>query len=178
MSSQYYLMSQLPSFSSPYSVPIDEAYFLDICSRCLSAEQFEFIKSLSLEPPREKALYPSSLVTNWYDWERSLRFALAKIRAARLKKEDPKDMQDINPVIIQVARTASGFSNALEAEEYLNAQRLAYLESLVGFDMFSLDALYAYFLHLKLAIRINQFNKEVGMKSYRTIYDTIRGEST
>lgn len=177
-------MAQLPAFSIEQTtpLPISESYFVDLCSRFLDEQSAKVISLLSLEPSIEPVKTGSYLLDSWYDWERSVRFALAEIRAGRLKKDfkftlDQKSKITITPEILQVARTASGFESPLEAEQYLNAQRVNVLEHLMPFDAFAPDAVFAYGLKLKLASRIQKFNQEAGKASYRKIYDTILGES-
>ncbi len=94
------------------------------------------------------------------------------------KKSDNIPDTDIPPDIAQIARTASGFDSPLEAERYLHGVRVASVSDLAPLDGFTLDALCAYALKLKLAERGGKFNEETGMASYRTIYDQILGEST
>ncbi len=180
MSSRYYLASQLPSFSvhASSSLPVTEDYFIDLCSRCLDGRSVNILRSLSLEPPKECAKTSSALVDSWYEWERGLRFALAQVRAAKLKKEFSVNTQNLSADIVQIARTASGMSSPLEAEEFLNNERFAALESLRPIDEFSTDAFFYYALKLKLALRIRKFNTEAGMHAYRAIYDRILGEAT
>ena len=180
MSSRYYLAAQLPAFSinAASAVPITEEYFIDLCSRCLDARSMKILKELSLEPPREAVSTGSVFADAWYERERALRFALAQIRAAKLKKEFSVNTQSLPADIVQIARTASGIASPLEAEEFLNTERAAALEALRPIDGFSVDSFFYYALKLKLALRIKKFNTEAGMHAYRDIYDRILGEAT
>lgn len=180
MSSRYYLAAQLPAFSinAASAVPITEEYFTDLCSRCLDEKSIKILKDLSLEPPREQAATGSLFVDAWYERERSLRYALAQVRAAKLKKEFSVNTQSLPADIVQIARTASGMASPLEAEEFLNNERAAALEELRPIDGFSADSFFYYALKLKLAVRIKKFNTEAGMNAYRAIYDRILGEAT
>lgn len=182
MAGQYYLMAQLPAFSINVGalLPFTEEYFIELCSRFLDNKAMGILRSLSLEPPRIPKKTGSSFVDNWYSWERNVRLSLAKIRATKLKKEFSlgSELLSFPPDVVFTARTASGFDSPLEAEEFLNSERLFALNRLSPLDAFSIDALYAYALKFKLAVRIKKFNEETGMESYRKIYDTILGEST
>ena len=175
-------MSQLPAFSvnqtSP--LPVTEEYFVDLCSRFMSKEKSELAKSLSLAPAQKEEKTPSSLVNQYYDFERKLRVALAQMRAQKMKKEFVDEYTILPQVpgdILNIARNALSFESPLEAENYLNNERVEYLEKIRPLDNFSDDAVFAYGLKLKLATRIKNFNEEAGMASYRKIYDTILGES-
>lgn len=181
MNSWYYLMSQLPSFNTQQTapLPITEEYFLDLCSRFLDKKSYNLVLDISLEPPRSYTPTSSSFLDAYYDWERTLRFSLAQIRAAKMKKEFimPQELS-IAPDVLQTARTASGFESPLDAEQFLNEARMNALQRFTPSDYFCTDAVFSYALQLKLAVRIKQFNEEAGMASYRQIYDTILGEST
>lgn len=180
MSNWYYLMAQLPSFSisAGTPLPITEEYFNELCSRFLDDKTMNLLKDLSLEPPLKVTSSGSKLVDLWYDWERTLRIALAQIRAAKMHKEFNINLPSTSPEILQTARTATGFDSPLEAEEYLYNARLEALQKFSTLEPFSTDALLAYALKLKIAYRIRKFSEEAGMASYRKIYDTILGETT
>ncbi|MCM1320767.1 MAG: DUF2764 domain-containing protein [Bacteroides sp.] len=180
MGSWYYLISQLPALSdSGAAVPITEEYFLELCSRFLGKKELAVLRTLSLEPPLSKESCGSKSVDAWYNWERSLRIALAQIRALRLKKTFSAENSDISvsPDIMQIAKNACGYENPLEAEQYLHAMRLAALNAVMPADLFSADTLFCYALKLKLIMRIRKFDTELGKDSYRKIYDQILGET-
>ncbi|MCR4789757.1 MAG: DUF2764 domain-containing protein, partial [Treponemataceae bacterium] len=177
------LMSQLPGFSINQSnpLPVTEEYFLDLCSRFMDKKSVAVLNSLTLEPPKKAKKTDSKLVNEYYDFERKLRFALAELRAQKMKKEFVDEERILSTVpsdIFSIARNAVSFESPLEAENYLNQARVQYLTNISPSDGFCEDAVFAYGLKLKLATRIKMFNEEAGMASYRKIYDTILGEST
>ena len=183
MGGQYYLVSQLPAFSITQNgpLPVTEEYFLDLCSRFMNKKVLKVLESLTLEPPKEFEKTGFTVLDKWYDFERSLRIALAYLRALKMKKEftDPTNLlSKVSPEVMQVARTAMAFESPLEAEDYLDQIRIEYLTNNLPYDNFSDDAVIAYGLKLKLANRVKKFNEEAGMASYRKIYDRILGEST
>ena len=93
----YYLVSQLPSFSvsdeSGAKLPVSAEYFKDLCARFMTGKDAENAASLSLEPPNECVPTGSAFLDEWYSRERALRFALAQVRALKMKK----DTKDIPP---------------------------------------------------------------------------------
>ncbi|MGP1586968.1 MAG: hypothetical protein ACTTHG_01345 [Treponemataceae bacterium] len=183
MASQYYLMSQLPAFSITQSnpLPVTEEYFIDLCSRFMNKDCVKLMKELSLTPPQKETICTSKLVNQYYDFERKLRIALAQMRAQKMKK-DFEDEYVLFPQVpgdvMSIARNAIAMESPLDAEDYLNKSRADFICKIQPIDNFSDDAVFAYALKLKLAMRIKKFNKEAGMASYRKIYDTILGEST
>ncbi len=176
----YYLVAQLPAFTtnteSSSKLPITTEYFKDLCSRFMSPRDNELAQYLSLEPPKNMEPTGSKFLDEWYTFERNLRFALAQIRALKMKK-DAKDIPSINDgEVIQVARTATGMDSPLSAEQYLNAYRLSVLDRIAPLDMFCVDAVYNYGLRLMLIERMKKFNRDEGLSSYHKIYDEILGE--
>lgn len=176
MGSQYYLVSQLPEFSAGDEksvLPITYEYYKDLCSRFLDEKSLKILEGMSLEPPLEGGRTGSRLVDSWNSSERSLRLALAQIRALRMKKKFSVGTESISPDAVQAARTASGMDSPLSAEQFLNRYRLSVIEGMRPLDGFSTDAVFGYGLRLLLAARIKKFNAEKGLESYRKIYDGI-----
>ncbi len=179
MSKQYYLVSQLPSVENLDSrqLPITEQYYRDLCGRFLDAKSVKIIQNLSLEPPKKEGKTGSAFLDKWNDRERCLRFALAQVRALKMKKEAEMLPAGCTADIIQAARTAVGMDSPLAAEEFLNEYRMETLNSLAPLDSFSVDAVIAYGLKLMLAQRMKKFDVETGKASYHKIYDEILEES-
>jgi len=176
MSNQYYLVSQLPEFivsDDKTVLPITYEYYYDLCSRFLSKQEMNILDSLSLEPPLEDSKTGSAFVDTWNYKEKSLRLALAQIRALRMKKKFNAGNESVAPDAVQAARTASGMDSPLAAEQYLNQYRLSVIESMRPTDGFSLDAVFNYGLRLKLATRMKKFDAAAGMASYKKIYTRI-----
>ncbi len=182
MGNYYYFVAQLPAIvfarDSAVKPPISTEYFADLCHRFLSGNELECAETLSLEAPREGCPTGSAFLDRWYAWDRDLRLALVQFRAAKMKKEVPSNAgAGVTQDIQQIARTACSYDSPLEAEMYLNAERLKKLEDITPLDNFCLDAVYAYGLKLKMAERMHKFDESEGMQSYRIIYDQILGES-
>ena len=179
MKEQYYLVSQLPFISPEKStLPITEKYYRDLCSRFLEGKSKEILESLSLEPSKEPESTGSSFLDAWYEHERALRFALAQVRAQKLKKDLGLLPVSITADIVQAARTAVGMDSPLLAEQFLYEYRLSALEKFQPLDIFCEDYVFAYGIRLMLVQRIKAFDKEKGTASYHRIYDTILGEKS
>ena len=173
---EYYLISQLPSLdgiSESTPLPITEERFTELCDRFLGKRSQGAIKKLSLSPPKNSDSSGSVLIDAWNESERTLRFALGKVRAEKMKK--PFDTENrIFPVeYIKAASAAAEIENPLEAEKYLNSYRLEILEALRPMDGFSEDYVFYYGLKLKLLLRIRQFDTKLGEKAYKNIYNSI-----
>ncbi len=175
------MVSQLPAIrtddDSGAKLPITTEYFRDLCRRFMSAEFAAIAENLSLEPPVEAKPTGSSFLDAWFSKERDLRFALAQLRALKMKK-DIKDIPSVSDgEVIQAARTATGMDSPLSAEQFLNQYRLSVLDKLAPLDYFTVDGVFNYGLRLMLTERMKKFNRDEGLVSYHKIYDDILGEN-
>lgn len=176
MSKQYYLVSQLPDISAAgekSTLPITEKYYKDLCSRFLDSESIKILNQLNLEAPKNVCKTGSVFLDKWYENERALRFALAQVRAQKMKKDSPSVPFAISGDIVQVARTACGMDSPLSAEQFLFEYRLSVLSNLQPLDNFSTDYVFAYGIRLMLLERMKKFDKTKGTDSYHKIYETI-----
>ena len=173
---EYYLISQLPSLdgiSENTPLPITEERFTELCNRFLGKKAQEGLKKLTLSPPKNFESSGSALIDAFSEGERNLRFALGKVRAEKMKKPFDTENKILPVEYIKAASTAIEIENPMEAEKHLNSFRLEILEALRPMDSFSEDYIFYYGLKLKLILRIRRFDKEVGEKAYRNIYDSI-----
>jgi hypothetical protein len=174
----YYLVAQLPSIpQAPAPLPITSGAFEELCSRFFDPGSLAVLRGISLEPPAHPAPTGSFVVDSWNGMENSLRFALAQVRAQKLKRDFSAGAVQIHPEAAQAARTAAAMDNPLGAERFLNDFRSDFISRITPVDIFSTEAVYAYFLRLKLAERARKFNDEAGMASYRILYDQILGDA-
>ena len=172
----YYLVSQLPNISGAEgksALPLNEASFKELCCRFLSEEEKITLNGLSLVPPKELSSTGSVFLDTWYEKERNLRYALAQIRAQKMKKDASVLPPGVTADIVQAARTAVGMDSPLSAEQFLFDYRIRLLDELRPLDSFSVDAVYAYGIKLLLVERMKKFDAEIGKTSYHKIYDNI-----
>ena len=172
----YYLVSQLPNISGAEgksALPLNEASFKELCCRFLSEEEKITLNGLSLVPPKELSSTGSVFLDTWYEKERNLRYALAQIRAQKMKKDASVLPPGVTADIVQAARTAVGMDSPLSAEQFLFDYRIRLLDELRPLDSFSVDAVYAYGIKLLLVERMKKFDVDIGKTSYHKIYDNI-----
>lgn len=173
---EYYLISQLPSLdgiSDNAPLPITEERFAELCERFLGKKALGEFNNLTLMPPKTPEKSASQLIEKWNEGERSLRMALAKLRADKMNKNFNEDIQFLPAELIQAARTAVESESPMEAEKFLNRFRLDFLESLRPTDSFSEEYVYYYGLKLRLLLRIRKFDTQSGETAYRNIYDSV-----
>jgi len=173
---EYYFISQLPSLDGigeNTPLPITEERLAELCRRFLGKRPQEAVKRLTLSPPRSGDGAGSALIDAWNESERTLRFALGKVRAEKMKKPFDTENRIFPPEYIRAAAAAAEMDNPMEAEKLLNRHRLEILEALRPMDIFSEDYIFYYVLKLKLLLRIRQFDTALGEKAYKNIYDSI-----
>lgn len=173
---EYYLISQLPSLdgiNENTPLPITSERFEELCQRFLGKKAQGESEKLTLAPSRNPEKSPSALIEKWNEGERSLRLALAKLRADKMNKHFDADIQSFSPVLLQAVRTAVEIESPMEAEKFLNKYRLDFLETLRPMDSFSEEFVFYYGLKLKLLERIRKFDSESGETAYRNIYNSI-----
>lgn len=172
----YYLVSQLPNISGAEgksALPLNSSSFRELCCRFLSEDEKLQVQGLSLVPPKEKSSTGSVFLDTWYEKERSLRYALAQIRAQKMKKDTSVLPSGVTADIVQAARMAVGMDSPLSAEQFLFDYRIRLLDEIRPLDSFSVDAVYAYGIKLLLVERMKKFDAEIGKTSYHKIYDNI-----
>ncbi len=173
---EYYLISQLPSLdgiNENTPLPITWERYAELCQRFLGKKAQGELEKLTLIPPRNTEKSSSALIEKWNEGERSLRLALAKLRADKLNKHFDADNQSCPAGLLQSVRTAVEIENPMEAEKFLNKYRLDFLEALRPMDSFSEEFVFYYGLKLKLIERIRKFDSECGEAAYRNIYNSI-----
>lgn len=173
---EYYFVSQLPSLDGigeNAPLPITAEHFTQLCGRFLEKKAQAEIKKLSLMPPLNFEGSNSELIGAWNDSERSLRLALAKVRAEKMKKHFDTHGVDLPLDYIKTATAATEIDDPLEAEKFLNRYRLGILEALRPIDTFSTEYIFYYGIKLMLLSHIRQYNIQSGEEAYRKIYNSI-----
>lgn len=173
---EYYLISQLPSLdgiSENMPVPVTEERFLELCDRFLSKKAQKELSRLSLVPSQNYEKSGSALIEAWNENERNLRYALAKVRAEKMKKSFDTANKSLPAALMKAAYTAVETESPLDAEKFLNQFRLDFLDTLRPMDGFSEDFVFYYWLRLKLILRLRQFDADTGKTAYRNIYSSI-----
>lgn len=173
---EYYLIAQLPSLdglSDNMPVPITEERFLELCGNFLGKKAQDELGKVSLVPSREYEKFSSKLIKAWNEGEQNLRLALGKVRAEKMNKQFDTQDKRLSDSLLQTARMAVEIENPMEAEKFLNHQRLEFLETLRPMDAFALDYVFYYRIKLKLILRIRQFDVDTGKAAYKNIYNSI-----
>ena len=173
---EYYLVSQLPSLDGVGEEtvpPITEERFLELCGRFLGKKAQGELQKITLLPPRDGVVSASAVLRAWHEGERSLRLALAKVRAGKMKKPFEEEEQAPSPALLKTAEAAAEMEDPLKAEQLLHRYRLDFLESLRPMDSFSEEFVYYYGLKLKLLFYIRRFNAAAGEAAYKNIYGSI-----
>ncbi|MCP4163417.1 MAG: DUF2764 family protein [Deltaproteobacteria bacterium] len=174
MSLYYYTMSSLPMLSYDGLLHITSELFLDYCSRELTEESMEKLLNCKISIPDNPELLEGAVLHYW-EWEKSLRNELVKLRAKNMNVDEKDYLRDGDILfgIPEIAQTAMKIDSPLEAENFLNNARWTTLDELVTGHFFDFHALSIYYLQLQLLERKQLFDSEKGFENYQEIYKNI-----
>ncbi|QEN05797.1 DUF2764 family protein [Thiospirochaeta perfilievii] len=174
MGQYYFTAASLPILSLESIPSITLESFLSTCELHLSKRDFKILFNSSIKiPENENSL--SGVAKVCWDWEKSLRNELAKLRAAKINKSAEEYVRTGDMVFDtqRIASEAFKIESPLEAETYLNVARLSFLESLSVGHYFDITFLVIYYLKLQILDRISNFDTDKGFKKYKEIYKNI-----
>jgi hypothetical protein len=175
----YFLIAQLPYLSYGPALPISLPEFKELCGEHLSKEHFAMLKHCVFGIPEGNAEFKSSnsaFIDGWRKRERALMFALARVRAERLKIAGAQTVflaENLDIDTENQAKSAAAMDNPLEAELFLDKGRWDAVESLLKTTYFGVNAVYAYMLKLLLIERRAAFRTEEGFAEYKALYASI-----
>jgi len=158
-----YLIASLPflQFGNPPTLQPEE--LLRIARDHLSPADWETLKDL-LETGGQQA--PHSFARQWRNLETQIRNAIASARAQRLKRPVEPYLKSVSGTlrldIPTAVEEAFQTPSPLERERKLDRCRWRLLEEMAGPDPFTLEALFAYALRLRIAIRWANLQPETG----------------
>lgn len=177
MDRYFYTLSSLPllRFETEKPLPLDE--FLRLCRTEVGERDYPVLLSASIHPIGLDEPADGTL-KRWWNWERTLRNELVRLRAPRKGLEverflKPADWQ-VGPA--DIAREALARETPLEVEEVLDRARWSFLGELEVGHFFDLGRLIVYFLRLQILHRRAFFNREEGTSRFQTIYSRITEE--
>ncbi len=174
MAQYYFTASSLPLLTIDSKPGISKEDFLSSCDLHMSDKDYNILINSSIQiPDNEEALHGVS--SKCWAWEKSLRNELVKLRASNMSLSADNYIKEGEVVFgtHRIAGEAFKIESPLDAENYLNAARLAYLESLTVGHYFDLTFLVVYYLKLQILERASFFDSEKGFDKYQTIYKNI-----
>lgn len=158
----YYFAATLPALSMEAAPPFSFTVFRGLCAQHLSPKDLnildEAVAPMTLEPKH-------TFVKVWTEQETQLRNAVARLRASRLRRDVSAHIREhvrFDTYVEKAANEAFARENPRERELALDRFRWSQIDSIAGYDPFTLKAILAYALKLKLAERWAAFDKEKG----------------
>jgi len=182
VSHYYYFVTTLPTLLPGAAAPMSSAEFLDRAARHLPERELAAIHAARLTAPDlgepVECIGVSPLLDGYYAWDRAFRIALAKLRATRLGR--PASVPPAADAAVSFdaeaqARAAFQAASPLEGEFAIERARWAAIESHLGYDVFSFEAVAAYRLRLQSLERTAVLTAERGEEGYRAAYAAILG---
>jgi len=168
----YFTVASLPYLTSHTHPGLSNEEFVTYLSDKITPAELERITACSLIP--QSYSQEDLVVSKWNAFETSLRNQLALLRS---KKQDLTYEGGHESVLFgleEKAREAVNLTNPLEAEEFLDDIRWAYLEDLELTHYFDLPRLQIYYLKLQILNRKFLFKKEKGKVNFEKTYNEIR----
>jgi hypothetical protein len=174
----YYLVSQLPSLQYGEKAPYTPDEFLEQCKTVFSKQDYEALQYCTMDMSilEDAPKTHSPFINAWVARERTLRYTLANLRSAKLKRGDEENIEEAPhdvPRAEAAAHAAFAMSNPLEAELFLDEGRWESIEAMQGYDSFTAEVIFAYILKLTLMQRRFLFNQEDGLAGYKALYASI-----
>jgi hypothetical protein len=172
--SYYYLAAQLPYLVYGQPVPMNHGAFKELARGAMGPAERAVLDACSLDPA-EIPPAASEFLGAWREWESALRLNLARLRAAKLRREGDHavDAPEFPAGAVAAAKAAAAIESPLEAEIFLDRARWNAIESFQGLNYFSENTIYAYLLKLLLMERRQAFKSEEGFEEYKTLYASI-----
>jgi hypothetical protein len=176
--SYYYLVAQLPYLTYGQTPPMPPQAFKEMVKPMLTSEDSAFLDMVSLDPQYYTDRAPvcgSDFIDGWREWERTLRLNLARNRAVKAKREGSLTAEPpALPVdAVTVATRAVAEESPLEAEITLDKARWSAIDSLLGYEYFDRNTVFAYLLKLLILQRRASFQTETGFSEYKSLYAAI-----
>jgi len=172
----YYLVAQLPSLAYGQTPPMQPEAFKDLVRPMLSAEDAAFIDKVSLDPQAFTGVCGSDFIDGWRNWEWALRLNLAKNRAIKAKREGSITVEPPalpTDAVAAANRAVAESESPLEAEIALDKARWSAIDSLLGYEYFDRNTVFAYLLKLLILQRRASFQTEIGFAEYKSLYAAI-----
>jgi hypothetical protein len=153
--------------------------FKEMVKPMLSGEDSALIDLVSLDPQYFTNNAPecgSDFIDGWREWERTLRLNLARNRAIKAKREGAVTAEP--PALPTDAASAAmraiaSMESPLEAEILLDKARWSAIDSLLGYEYFDRNTVFAYLLKLLILQRRASFQTETGFSEYKSLYAAI-----
>ncbi len=159
--SYFYFASTLPELSLDQAPSLSSEDFTTLCREHLTGGDFAAMETLNEDAGSSR----QGFVNLWKDKETQLRNAVVRVRASELQRDPTPYLREQKNVDTAVERTvgeAYGRATPREREQVLDRFRWSQAEGLAGFNAFSLDAILAYAVKLKLAERWAGMDDEAG----------------
>ena len=167
MASYIYLIASLPELRADGEMPLTYEEFLNLCEGNVSDEDMERLRNLTLNSKE------GPLVKEWNNFYGMLTKEINYQRSLNLGKSY-STAYDKDGIIAQVAASAIGAKNPLEAERILLEYEFENLDSLVGLHMFDDYVLFGYAIKLRLLERLTSFEQDKGKAEFQTLFDGIQ----
>ncbi len=157
----YYFAASLPSLALDGTLPLSYADFTASCAAHLSPAHAQAVDALT----DESVDSPHPFVKAWRVIDTQIRNDIARLRATRRNADASAFVRADTPFNAEAEKAVtSAFAeqDPLKRERSLDGFRWAQIERLAGFDMFSINAILAYAVKLRLVERWASLSEDRG----------------
>ncbi len=177
MAQYFFLCSSLPMLVWGEPIPIAVDGFLAQCEGQLPDNELELLTKVTLTPDSGHRFPANSLVQKYYNFDTCLRNALMPGKAGNQDiSGELRPENDFFSEISGIVSAVSGSSNLLESEQMLDLARYQAINSLLGCESFTWNALAAYKLKLLLLEKYTNRTKERGEANLDAVLDRLQQE--
>jgi len=182
----YYFVPQLSYLVYGQAPPMSSAAFREKAAPIVGGDGAALLETLGLDPPWPEpdpdggpsggaSSSGCDFVDGWWEWERTLRLNLARLRAAELGREGDglPEAPAVPSGAVAAAARAIEAETPLEREIVVDKARWEAVEALQGSDLFRRRTVFAYLVKLMILERQASFRAEAGFSEYKSLYDSI-----
>lgn len=165
--SRYYFLSSLPMLRFGDKAPLSWDAFMDMARGSVGSLDMKLLVEV------EQGVYSGCRFLR--DWQRfcdKADCAVNSRRSVALGKADSLS-QDEEYDFAKFANAVMAAKNPLDAELLMMKFRFDYLEKAVSSKAFSQDVVLAYALELRILLRKDLFNVDLGNTQYRKLFDKV-----
>jgi hypothetical protein len=162
--SYYYLVAGLPMLALGRAPQVTLDAFLERCREHLSADDAAVLEDL-LATGGERVAHP--FATAWRDHETRLRNAVARARASRLGRDATpflRPERGFDTYTLKAVEEAFARPSPIERELELDRFRWQEADELAGRAVFSVEAVLAYAIKLRIAERWSRLEPDAGRR--------------
>ncbi len=178
MAQYFFLCASLPMLSWGEPMKISLAEFMSACKGQLSKGDYASLEEVALTPAKQYDAN-DSLLSQYWNWECCLRNALMPARAGKREFSSYlREEKDCFAEIASIVSSVSSNSDIMGVEKQLDQARWQAIETMLGCEAFTINAIIAYKLKLLLLEKYENRTVPRGEANMDKILANLQGTAT